>query len=124
MVGMLPILLVTLSYPPPLAIAPGIQRSEKPETSARRKGHEYLYGQAQKRKKQKNQSNTDNDSNKGRSLGKEDSLKWEKLGGSQKICMGAHQYDQPALKRIAQLGTCPAARGSFIPTARIASHVI
>ena len=51
-------------------------------------------------------------------------LKWENLGGSQKPCMRIYQYDIPVLKRVVQLGTCPTARGSFVPTARIASHMI
>ena len=57
------------------------------------------------------------------SLKKGTYLKWERFGGAKKICMRVHQYDLPELKRIVQLGTCPAARGSFIPTARIATHM-
>ena len=50
-------------------------------------------------------------------------LKWEKIGGARKVCMRVHQYDMPELQRILLLGTCPTARGAFIPTARIASHM-
>ena len=50
-------------------------------------------------------------------------LKWEKLGGAPRICMRIHQYEMPVLRRIVQLGTCPIARGSLVPTARIASHM-
>ena len=50
-------------------------------------------------------------------------LKWEKIGGKQKVCMRVHQYDMPVLQRILLLGTCLTARGAFIPTARIASHM-
>ena len=59
-------------------------------------------------------------------LEKVGTLKCGKFGGAKKVCMRVHQYDLPELgelKRIAQLGTCPAARGSFFPTARIASHM-
>ena len=56
-------------------------------------------------------------------LKKTGNLKWENVGGAQKVCMRVHQYDWDELKRILQLGTCPTARGSFIPTARIASHM-
>ena len=43
--------------------------------------------------------------------------------GARKVCMGIHQYDIRELRRIAQLGTWPTARGSFAPTARIASYM-
>ena len=51
-------------------------------------------------------------------------LKWGNLDGVQKVCMGAHQYEIPVIKRIVQLGICPSARGSVIPTARIESHMV
>ena len=50
--------------------------------------------------------------------------KWEKLGGVRKQCMRIRQYDKAVLHRVAQLGTCPTARGPFIPTARIAPHMV
>lgn len=56
-------------------------------------------------------------------IARQESLKWESLGGGKKVCMRVHQYELPYLKRIVQLGTCPTARGSFIPTARVASHM-
>ena len=49
--------------------------------------------------------------------------KWEEIGGVQKVCMGIRQHDIRELRRIAQLGTCPTARGPFVPTARIASYM-
>ena len=76
-------------------------------------------------KKRKRQNNTDCGRKKRKEfLKSQDKLKWDKLGGSQRICMRVHQYDLPALKRIVQLGACPTARGSFVPTARIASHMV
>ena len=38
--------------------------------------------------------------------------------------MRVHEYEIPAMKRIAQLWTFPIARGSLVPTARIASHMV
>ena len=57
------------------------------------------------------------------SLKRERRLKWDKIGGAQKVCMRLHQYDIPLLQRMVQLGTCPAERGALLPTARIASHM-
>ena len=57
-------------------------------------------------------------------LKQQEKLKWGKLGGVRKPCMRIHQYDMDMLRRIVQLGTCPTARGSFIPTARIATHMV
>ena len=56
-------------------------------------------------------------------LKKQEKLKWEGLAGAPKVCMRIHQYELPELRRIVQLGTCPTARGSLVPTARIASHM-
>ena len=49
--------------------------------------------------------------------------KWEEIGGAKKVRVRIHQYDIRELRRIARLGTCPTARGSFVPTARIASYM-
>ena len=117
---------VKIRLPPhPPSIVPVKQDNAKPKTRGPGKDHEYLFTQAQKRKKaekakryrQRQKQHKDD-------LRKQESLKWERLGGAKKLRMGAHQYEKPILKRIVQLGTCPTARGSFIPTARIASHMV
>ena len=48
---------------------------------------------------------------------------WEKLGGPPKKSMRVHQYDLEYLKRIVNVGTCPAARGALSHLADILSHV-
>lgn len=78
---------------------------------------------AQKKKEQRGIRNIGKQKARKPNLKRQDQLKWEGFWGRPEICMRIHQYELPELRRIAQLGTFPTARGSLSPTARIASHM-
>ena len=90
----------------------------------RYKSKSNFFDRTKNRKRRKRKSYREKQKVKKLSLKDQEKLKWEKPGWVRKRCMRIYQYDKAVLHRIAQLGTCPTARGSFIPTARIAPHIV
>ena len=112
-----PRLLVCLSIPP--------FRALPRNSTARYTSQEQLCVSEKKRKNaEKQKACRGRQKTRKAALKRQEKTKWGNLGGVKKQRMRIHQYDKPAMRRIAQLGTSPTDRGSFIPTARISPNMI